>query len=79
MLPESDPYATKSARKIDLALVLFALAMIAMVIVTSPRKWTGTGNGPSPAARQLEQKAATTAAPPGSPILLAASGGQNAP
>ena len=37
MNPKADPYATRSARTVDAALVLFALAMIAFVILTAPR------------------------------------------
>ena len=37
MPPKADPYATKSAWTIDFALILFAVAMIVMVVCTAPR------------------------------------------
>ncbi|HEY1769765.1 MAG TPA: hypothetical protein VGG02_05875 [Chthoniobacterales bacterium] len=38
MPPKDDPYATKSARVIDLVLILIALLVMAIAVLTSPRR-----------------------------------------
>jgi hypothetical protein len=43
MPPKIDPYATPRARFFDLALILFAILVIAIVIYTSPRHRSDTG------------------------------------
>ena len=42
MSPKADPYATKSAPSaVDLLLILLAVAAIAIVILTAPRRHAG--------------------------------------
>jgi hypothetical protein len=48
MPPKDDPYATKSARVIDLVLILIALLVMAIAVMTSPRRHAS----PSPVAAQ---------------------------
>ena len=43
MPPKIDPYATPRARFFDLALILFAILVIAIAIYTSPRHRSDTG------------------------------------
>ena len=49
MPPKIDPYATPRARFFDLALILFAILVIAIVICTAPRRPPNTG-GMTPSA-----------------------------
>ncbi len=43
MPPKIDPYANPRARFFDLALILFAILVVAIVIYTAPRHRSDTG------------------------------------
>jgi hypothetical protein len=49
MPPKIDPYATPRARLFDLALILFAILVIAIMICTAPRHRPNTGRLTHPA------------------------------
>jgi hypothetical protein len=61
MPPKIDPYATPRARFFDLALILFAMLVVAIVIYTSPRHRSASGSGNHPAAHLSVNLASNTA------------------
>ena len=50
MPPKIDPYATPRARFFDLALILFAILVIAILILTAPKHQSATGATTPPAS-----------------------------
>ncbi len=49
MPPKVDPYSTRSARAVDLVLILFAIVVIVLAVWSSPRLRMGSEHGRQPA------------------------------